>query len=120
MTIFASGQSFAEMQNMRHFGAAPAVDELIVVADDTEVAMTDGEVPGDPVLKCVGVLVLVDENVIESLCFGSANVGVLLQELFGQQKQVVEINRRPLREAVPDISCTPLRRAVPCQERQVD
>ena len=56
-----------EVQNVRHFGAPPAIDRLVVVAHDAQVAMPGGQGLDDAILAAVGVLVLVDQEVIEAL-----------------------------------------------------
>ena len=64
-----------ESQDVRHFGAAPAVDRLVVVAHDAQVAMPAGERLDDLVLAVVRVLVLVDEHVVEPLGLGACGRG---------------------------------------------
>ncbi len=66
-----------ESQDVRHLGAAPAVDRLIVVADDAQVAMPAGQRLHDLVLAAVRVLVLVDEHVIEPLASARRTAGNL-------------------------------------------
>ena len=59
------GASPAEVADVPHVGAAPAVDRLVVVADDdAEVARAGGELLQQPVLDRVRVLELVDEDVV--------------------------------------------------------
>ena len=81
-----------ESQDVRDLGPAPAVDRLVVVAHDAQVAMAAGERFDDLVLAVVGVLVFVDEHVIEPLGFGAANGGEASEKLHGEQQQVVEID----------------------------
>ena len=54
-----------EAQDVADLGAAPAVDRLVVVADAADVAVAAGEQPQPQVLRDVGVLVLVDQDVAE-------------------------------------------------------
>ena len=54
-----------EVEDAAHVGAAEAVDRLVGVADDREVAAVAGERPQQRDLAGVGVLVLVDEDVAE-------------------------------------------------------
>ena len=52
-----------EVEDAAHVGAAEAVDRLVGVADDGQVAAVAGERPQQRDLAGVGVLVLVDEDV---------------------------------------------------------
>ena len=63
--VCASGKSLLEVEDVPDVGAAPAVDGLVVVAHDAEVAVAAGEQLHELVLRAVGVLVLVDEDVLE-------------------------------------------------------
>ena len=58
-------------------GAAPAVDRLVVVAHHAQVAMAGGQGLDDAVLAAVGVLVLVDQQVVEPAGLLAPHVGVL-------------------------------------------
>ena len=90
---FGLGPILLEAQDVGHVGAAPAVNRLIVVAHHAQVAMPGGQRLDDAVLAAVGVLVLVDQQVGEAAGFGPANVGETLEQLFGAQQQIVEIDR---------------------------
>ena len=52
----------AELEQPAHLGAAEGVDGLVRVADDDEVAAVAGERLQQPLLRRVGVLVLVDDD----------------------------------------------------------
>ena len=67
------GEVFPEAADVADVGAAPAVDGLVVVADDAEVAVLLGERAEEAVLRGVRVLELVDQDVVEA-----ATDGVLL------------------------------------------
>ena len=77
---------------MRDLGAPPAVDRLVVVAHDAQVAVPGGQGLDDAVLAAVGVLVFVDQEVIEAAGLGGADLGEPREKLLGQQQQVVEID----------------------------
>ena len=67
-----------EIEDVGEIGAAPGIDGLPVVANDTDIAVLVDEEADDLVLDGVGVLVFVDEDVLEfGLPFG-ADVGMLL------------------------------------------
>ena len=56
-----------EVEDVADVGAAPAVDRLILVADDGDAAGAPRQAAHQPVLHAVGVLELVDQHVIEAL-----------------------------------------------------
>src|SRR4051794_29531083 len=58
---------FFETENVRDFGAAPRIDRLVVVADATEVPLRLGEELQPFVLRLIGVLIFVDQDVAEAL-----------------------------------------------------
>ena len=75
--------------------SAPAepVHRLVGVADDAHVLVAAGEQQDDLVLRLVGVLVLVDEDVLEALAVVLEDVGVVAQQADGVDEQVVEVHR---------------------------
>ena len=66
------GKVFFELENVFDVGAAPGVDGLIFVADDTDVSMGTEELH-ELVLGAVGVLVLVDEEVLVTAVVALSN-----------------------------------------------
>ena len=60
--------------------------------------MTAGEHEDDLVLRLVGVLVLVDEDVLEALPVVLEHVGVIAEQAHGVDEQVVEVHRPCLLE----------------------
>ena len=68
-----AGEVVLEAQDVVDLGAAPAIDRLVVVADAGDVAAALGEQAQPEILGDVGVLVLVDEDVLEALLVGSAS-----------------------------------------------
>ena len=86
-----AGEVLLEAQDVADLGAAPAVDRLVVVADDAEVAVGGGEQAQPEVLRDVGVLVLVDEDVAEPALVLRQHVGVALQDGEDVHQQVAEV-----------------------------
>ena len=74
-----------EVEDAAHLGTAEAVDGLVGVADDDEVAAVAGERLEQPDLARVGVLVLVDEDVVEPAPQVGADLGTL-----GEQDRPVD------------------------------
>ena len=73
-----------ELDEIFDGGTAEAVESLVVVADDADVLVTPGELEEDGFLDGVGVLVLVDDDVLENasglLRFPEVVEGPLLEE----------------------------------------
>ena len=73
--------------------AAEAVDALVVVADHAEVAVPAGKQADQAVLALVGVLILVDHDILEAILVVFEHVGILLKEFDSVVDQVVEVHR---------------------------
>ena len=82
-----------EVEDVAQVGAAPAVDRLVGIADDAEVAVDLGQPLDQQVLRPVGVLVLVDEDVPELARVVLARPLAGLDQLDGLEQQVVEVER---------------------------
>ena len=82
-----------ELHDVAQVGAAEAVDRLVAVADHGDVAVAAGEQQHELVLGDVGVLVLVDEDVLEALAVGLEDVGMLAEQRHRVDEQVVEVHR---------------------------
>ena len=67
---FRVGPVLFEVEDVRDLGAAPPVDRLVVVADHAEVTVRKRQSLDDPVLAQVGVLILIDQEVVEKLRLG--------------------------------------------------
>ena len=86
------GPVVGEAQDVGHLGATPTVDALVVVTHHAQVLVPLGQGMHDAILQTVGVLVFVDQQVVESRRLGEARVGVLEEKLLRQQQQVVEVD----------------------------
>ncbi len=82
-----------ELHDVAQVGTPEAVDRLVAVADHGDVAVAAGEQQDELVLGDVGVLVLVDEHVLEALAVGLEDVRVLAEQGDGVDEQVVEVHR---------------------------
>ena len=87
------GEVVLELEDVADVGAAEAVDRLIGVTDDHQVAMLLGQQLEPPVLGVVGVLVLVDEHVSEALGVALADLVEQLEHVDRADQQVVEVHR---------------------------
>ena len=86
------GKVLVEVEDVPNVGAAPAVDRLIVVADDAHVAVAAAEQLDQLVLRAIRVLILVDEDVPKALTILRELVGMVLQHPHGQHEQIVEVD----------------------------
>ena len=82
-----------EVEDVADVRAAPAVDRLVVVADDREVAVLRGERLDPQVLRPVRVLVLVHVEVAPALLVAGEGLRRLLEQAHGIEQQVVEVDR---------------------------
>ena len=87
------GVILLEIEDVADVGLAPAVDRLVGIADDEQVAVPFRERGDKHVLHPVGVLVLVDHDVQEALLIAFQQVGRCLEEVDRLGEQVIEIER---------------------------
>ena len=88
-----AGEVLLEVEDVVDVGSAKAVDRLVVVADDADVAALAGKQLKQPVLRVVGVLVLVDEDPAELPPVALQHVGEQLEHVDRAEQQVVEVER---------------------------
>ena len=74
-------------------GAAPGIDALVVVAHAGQAAARAGEVFQQAVLRAVGILAFVHQQVADALAPGRGQVRIVFQQHQGQPDQIVEIHR---------------------------
>ena len=86
------GERPLELQDVADVRAAPAVDRLVGVADDADVAVGLAQQLDDLVLGVVGVLELVDQDVAEALLVGGPHVVEGLQQVGRHHQEVVEVH----------------------------
>ena len=82
-----------EGENVAHVCASKAVDTLVIIADHRDVAMFRPEDLHQLVLRLVGVLVLVDEEVQETVLVVLTDRVGLAKQGDRAQQQVIEIQR---------------------------
>ena len=81
-----------EIQDIADIRATPAVDALIVVANDHKVAAHLGEQLGDGILCAVGVLIFVHHDVAKTLAICLDDVRILLEQMIRVEQQIVEVH----------------------------
>jgi len=87
------GEVPLELEDVVQVGPAPAVDRLVRVAGDGQIRMVQGQGPAQQVLGEIGVLILVDEDVLVAVVERAADLRVLAEQRDRVQQQVVEIGR---------------------------
>ena len=80
-----------KVENILDGRAPEPVDALVIVAHHAEVLIAPGQQRGQQVLEVVGVLVLVDQHIAELPLIVGPDLLVLLQQLHGQQDDIVEV-----------------------------
>ncbi len=89
---FDFGKMFFHVEQVGNFRAAPAVNALVVIADDAEIAMFLREQVDEFELRGVGVLVFVDHDVAIFRAAGFERVRMFLEQPQREQDQIVEID----------------------------
>ena len=90
----AAREVFLELEDVREVRAAPSVNRLIGVAGDAEVGVLDRERPDDRVLGQVGILIFINQHILEPSIELGADVFVFLEDRHHVHQQVVEIDGR--------------------------
>ncbi len=80
-----------EPQDVSDFGAPPAVDRLVIVADAGDIFVTLGEQAEPEILGDVGVLVLVDQERTEAPLIVGQDLRLLVEQGQAVQEQIAEI-----------------------------
>lgn len=89
---FWVGEEALEFEDVSDLRAAPAVDGLIVIADDADVVGRADELLEEAHLEGVGVLELIDGDACIDFPEVFADVGVLAEDLLGEEEEVIEID----------------------------
>ena len=80
-----------KVENVANVCTAPAIDGLVVVTHHAEVAVPGGKLPYPGVLDAVGVLILVNVQVLPLRAVTVSNGGCLLQQAQPFEEQVVKV-----------------------------
>ena len=79
-----------EIENVTDIRAAPAIDRLIVVPYDHNVAVRAAEQLDELKLGAVSILILVDEDELKTVAIASERLLVLAKDLDRQHQQIIE------------------------------
>ena len=108
-----AGKVRVEAEDVLDLRPPPAVDRLVLVPDRAERVGRLAEQPDQRVLRAVGVLVLVDEQVPDAPPLGGEQRRVLAQQAHGPDDQVVEVEGARGRRAACRRAGRPARSARP-------
>src|SRR6185437_14270540 len=89
---FRAGVVPAELLQILHARAAPAVDRLVVIAHYERVSLGSGDEAQPGVLDGVGILEFVNQHVPEALTVMRQELRMVAPELVGAQQQLREID----------------------------
>ena len=109
---FGVGIVLFKVEDVLDVRAPPGVDGLVRIADDADVPVPQGHRVGEHILGVVGVLVFVDEQVVESLLNFLEHVRKIAKRLGGAQEQIVEIQRVVLRQQLLVLCINPRDRSL--------
>ena len=87
------GKIFFELENVSNIRPAPGVDGLVFIADGAHVVPGTSQRPHEFILRAVGVLIFINQNVLKSLVVILANVRGRFQQAHSFKQQVVEVQR---------------------------
>ena len=82
-----------EVEDVAQVGAAPRVDALVIVAHHRQVAVLGGQQAAEQVLRAIGVLVLVDQDLLPAPLVAGQHIRILLEQEDRAHQQVVEVDR---------------------------
>ena len=81
-----------EIQDVLDVGTAESVDALCIVTHHAHIAVGSAEHLDDFILREIGVLVLIDQDIPEAMLVFVEDLGVALQQFVGLEKQIIEIH----------------------------
>ena len=84
---------FFKIKDVADIGAAPAVNALVRIADHAEVAVLCRQHPGQCVLRVVGVLIFIDQDIAKPLLVFFPHRRELFQQTHRHIHQIIKIHR---------------------------
>ena len=82
-----------KVEQVRDLGPAPAVDALVIIANDAKVSVFAGEEMNQIELSRIGILIFINHHVTELVAAGGEHIGMIAKQLQGKDQQIVEIDR---------------------------
>ena len=81
-----------EIQDVPDIGPAESIDALGIISHHTDIFVPTGQHLHDEILRVIGILVLINQQVPEALLIPGKYVGEFAQEFVGPDEQIVEIH----------------------------
>ena len=88
----ASFEILFEIQNVPDVGAAETVDRLIVVSDHAQVSMTGGQQVDQLVLRMVGILIFINQNILKPRLIFAQDIGIFSKQAHRFKQNVIKIH----------------------------
>ena len=87
------GIIFLEVQDILHISTTPTIDRLVRIPNHTDVFKARSQEFDQLVLSVVGILVLINMDVLKLLLVVGQNIRILIKETQGQHNQIIKVNR---------------------------
>src|SRR6185295_16907171 len=87
------GKILLEVEDVPDVSAPPAIDRLIVVANDAQVAVSASKMFHELILRPIRILIFVDENVLETTAIFLQLASIRREHLYGKEQQIIEVDR---------------------------
>ena len=87
------GKVLFKIKDIAWICAAPAINRLVIVPNHAEVVPLAGEPLHQSKLRGVGILILINHDVLEAVLVACLNFGEFVKEPHHQHDQVIKINR---------------------------
>ena len=85
------GKILLEAQDIGDFRTAPRIDRLVIITDAADILMALREQAQPEILRAVGVLIFVDEDIFEPLLVALQDFPVGLQQVEDMQQQIAKV-----------------------------
>ena len=82
-----------KINNILYIGAPPRVNTLVHIADHAKILLGADQHLSQNVLRVVGILIFIDQNITKAVLIRLAHIRMTLQNNRRQQQQIIEIQR---------------------------
>ena len=99
------GIVFLEIEDVLDIRLAPAIDRLVIIADDKNIIVFFRQKIDEQILRIIGVLILVHHDIAKHILIFPKHLRMLLKELHREADEIIEIERvlRPQLLLIPGI-----------------
>ena len=81
-----------EPQDVADLGTAPAIDRLVIIAHNADIVMRLRQEPQPQILRGIGVLIFVDEDIAEAFLPLMQDIGMGLKQSHAMHQEIAEID----------------------------